>query len=266
MLRRKEAEKLVQVVRPYPVEYLYKYRSMTSKGVKDVFRKREIFLTDATRFNDPFECRPVLTSHQSSLKREIYLKQLTKERFPNADKRTLKKLMKGKGRLLTDQATLRRTYDDFIKTVGIYCLAERNDDLLMWAHYSDSHRGLCLGFDASPVGTLFWEAFKVVYQVEYPTVNLMAMDCGDEFRKAILTKSTHWIYEQERRIVKMEDEGGSGFYTFSPHLLSSVIFGALMSSQDKETVMNWIRAFPTRIALYQARLNEHKYQLDIVPA
>jgi len=266
MLQRKEAEKLVQVIRPYPVEYLYKYRSMTSMGIENVFRKMQIFLTDVTKFNDPFECRPVLTFHQSSHKREIYLKQLTKERFPNADKRALKKLMKGKGPLLTNQRTLRRAYDDFVSTVGIYCLSEKNDDLLMWAHYSDSHRGLCLGFDSSKEGTLFWEAFKIVYQEDYPTVNLMAMDRGEEFRKALLTKSVHWTYEQERRIIKMEDEGGAGLYTFSPQLLLSVIFGALMSSQDKELVMKWIKDFPTKISLYQASLNERKYQLDIIPA
>lgn len=264
MVQRQEAEKLIKIIRPYPVKYLYKYKSMESKGLEDVFLRRKIYLTDATKFNDPFECKPILTFHQSSLKRAIFLKQLTKDRFPNADKRSLKKLMKGKGILLTDQDTLKKAYSGFVSTIGIYCLSEKNDDLLMWSHYSDSHRGLCLEFEASIEETLFWEAFKVIYQEDYPTVNIMDIGKAEEFRKALLTKSTRWRYEEERRILKTKQEGGPGYYQFSPELLTGVILGALVSNRDKEILMNWIGGYPTRIALYQAKLNERRYQLDIL--
>jgi DUF2971 family protein len=32
---------------------------------------------------------------------------------------------------------------------GFLSLSERRDDLLMWAHYAEMHRGVCLEFDAS---------------------------------------------------------------------------------------------------------------------
>jgi hypothetical protein len=237
---------------------------MESKGLEDVFSRRNIYLTDCTTFNDPFECRPMLTFHQSSLKREIFLKQLAKDRFPTADKRALKRLIAAKKPLLTDQDTLRKVYNAFISTIGIYCVSEKNNDLLMWSHYSDSHRGLCLEFDASTEETLFWEAFKVIYQEDYPTVNIMDIGKAEEFRKALLTKSTHWKYEEERRILKTKQEGGPGHYQFSPELLTGVILGTLMSDRNKEIVMSWIQGYPTRIALYQAKLNDRRYQLDIV--
>ena len=263
MAGRNEVEELVKIIRPYPVGYLYKYRSMASVGLEEHFCQGKIYLNDATRFNDPFECRPALTFHQSPLKRKMLLREMTKHRFPNADKRTMKKLMKGKGYLLTDPVALARAYGGFVSTVGIYCLSEKNDDLLMWSHYSDSHRGLCLQFDASADRTIFWEAFKVIYQEDYPVVNIMDMGKGEEFRKALLTKSAHWTYEQERRVLRMEQEGGPGYYQFSPELLTGVIFGALMTAEDKKTVTHWIKAYPTRISIHQAALNGSKYQLDI---
>jgi hypothetical protein len=263
MTTREEAQKLAKIIKPYTVPFLYKYRSMNSPALEDVFRLRRIYLNDPTKFNDPFESRPVLTFHQSPLKRERFLKEITKLKFPNADKRTWKKRMKGKKTLLTDLGTLRDLYNAFVSSVGIYSLSQENADLLMWAHYSDSHRGLCLQFKASADKTLFWEAFKVTYQDDYPSVNIMDMGKAEEFKKALLTKSSHWVHEQEWRILKMETDGGPGYYEFSPELLAGIIFGALIEDDDKETVKRWIEGYPTKVHLYQARLNERKYQLDI---
>lgn len=63
----------------------------------------------------------------------------------------------------------------------------------------------------------------------------------------------------------MEQEGGPGYYRFSPDLLTGVIFGALMSESDKATIMKWIEQFPTTICLNRAKLNNNKYHVDIVP-
>ncbi|MCK4814200.1 DUF2971 domain-containing protein [bacterium] len=267
MVRREKIEKLVEIIRPYPTEYLYKYRTMQSKELEEIFSKRQVYLSDPTKFNDPFECRPVLTFHKSSIKRERYLKRLAKERFPTADKRAIKKLMKGKKPMLTDMDHLKTVYRTFISNNAVYSLSEKNDDLLMWSHYSDSHRGLCIEFDASKKGSLFWEALKVIYQNDYPTVNVMGLGEGEpeEFRKALLAKSNHWKYEEERRVLKDERDGGPGMYTFPSELLTGVIFGALMPAKDKEILMNWIGDYPTNIKKYQSVINDKRYQLDIVP-
>ena len=263
MAARPGVKELIEVIRPYPVEYLYKYRSMGSAGLVELFSERKIYLNNATKFNDPFECRPALTYHQSALKRQLLLKEMTRHHFPDANRQAVRKLMKGKDHLLTNPTVLEASYQGFVNTVGIYCLSERNDDILMWSHYADSHQGLCLQFDASTEKTIFWEAFKVVYQEEYPVVNIMDMGKAEEFRKALLTKSDHWNYEQERRILKMELEGGPGHYSFAPELLKGVILGALMTDEDRNTLLNWIKKYPAKISVYQAALNGSRYQLNI---
>ena len=268
MAKREEAQKLLKTTRPYEVSHLYKYRSMQSIGLEDIFLKREIYLTDATNLNDPFECRPLLTFHESSIKRERFLKNLTKYKFPSADKKTIKKLMKGKKSKLTDPVFLKKTYEHFISTVGVYCLSEKNDGLLMWSHYSDSHRGICIEFDASKKRTLFWEALKVSYpdRNDLPIVNIMGLaeGEGEEFQKALLTKSDHWKYEEERRVLKYEQDGGPGKYLFSPELLTGVILGARMPAKDKEILVDWIEDYPADINIFQAELKNGKYQVDIL--
>lgn len=267
MTRTDEIKKLIKVIRPHQVPYLYKYRSLDSsdavKWLQDVFENRRVFLNDATKFNDPFECRPCLTIDGSPLARAEFLKELTKDRFPNATKGQVKKLMRGKTALLADKSRLEKAYSQFVATVGIYCLSEKKDNLLMWAHYSDSHRGLCLEFRASEEGSLFWEAFKVIYQDDYPVVNMMRIGEPEVFRKAVLTKSTLWAYEQEWRILKIEDEGGPGNYHFPSEALTGVIFGALMKSEDKEMVKDWLKTYPSAVSVYQASLNGKRYQIDL---
>jgi len=44
-----------------------------------------------------------------------------------------------------------------------------------------------------------------------------------------------------------------------------VVFGALISEDDKKTILKWVGNFPTEILTYQAKLNSKKYQVDIVP-
>lgn len=264
MESREEAEELFKKIRPYSVSHLYKYRSMRSEGLEEIFTKRQVYLNDATTFDDPFESRPQITYHQDWVKRERYLKQLIQQNYPSADKKTRNKLREEKRHFFIDLNILKSAYDIFIKSTGIYCLTEKNNELLMWSLYSESHKGLCLEFDASKQGTLFCEALKVIYQEGYPEVNIMDMGNTAEYQKALLTKSLHWQYQEEWRIIKPKPSGGPGYYAFPPELLTGVILGSLMSDPDKALLMRWVDKYPVKINVFEARLNDIRFQIDIV--
>jgi Protein of unknown function (DUF2971) len=166
--------------------------------------------------------------------------------------------------ILNDVERMNKIYEDFIKDIGIYCLSAINNDILMWSHYSDGHRGICLEFDTTQNVILFDIAFKVYYNDEYNCVDINNIGSNsDEYKKCLLTKSKHWEYEKEWRILKPEELGGPGEYNFVHELLTGVILGALISSEDKEKVLSWMKKYPTKLALYQAKINRIKYQLDI---
>jgi len=142
-------------------------------------------------------------------------------------------------------------------------LAEVPDDILMWSHYSNSHQGICLQFKADKESSIIWEAFKVTYQNNYPEIN--TMDIGDttQFFNLVATKSNHWKYEKERRIIKTEEEGGSNTYTFEPELLTGVVLSAKISANDEKKVLSWVERSRSDINIYRAKLNSKKYGLDI---
>jgi hypothetical protein len=261
-----EKEKtLLNRVKPYDVEHLYKYRSLDSRGLESIFCQNTIWLSDPLAFNDPFDCKPKIVTHKSQFKRYQFYKSLISRRFPHFTKKQIKGELKNNPMFhkIKTHEYLNETFVKFIKGFGIYCLSEVPDDILMWSHYSDSHKGICLQFSANIKLSIFWEAYKVKYQEDYPSVNIMDIGEYEQFFNLFATKSNHWKYEQERRIIKTPDEGGSNSYHWNSDLLTGVILGAKITKKGQETVNEWISKSPSPINVYRARINESSYKLDI---
>ena len=92
--------------------------------------------------------------------------------------------------------------DKFVEGVGVTCLSEQNDDLLMWSHYGGSYRGFCLEFDTA------YAPFNIIRKVKYveemPQATLeevMIRDDDDLFLDFLCTKSVAWKYEKEWRAI-----------------------------------------------------------------
>lgn len=254
----------------YGITRLYKYISMQPDKIKyleEVFRDREIFFSSPTKFNDPFECRPYLTWYRKGKKLRDFFDQMVLEKFPEDNRETRRrKCNEGYKRFRINQDKyMKNLYEEFLNFTGLYCLTQIPDNILMWSHYANGHNGLVLEFDVTKEYTLFYEAIEVHYSKEYPHVNLMEIGEPEHFKKALLTKSIDWNYEKEWRIVKTPREGGAGKYKFSNELLTGVIFGATIENKNKELVLVWLKEYPTEINLFQAKINETKYQLDLEP-
>src|SRR6185503_18265527 len=83
------------------------------------------------------------------------------------------------------------------------CVAERADDLLMWAHYGDCHRGVCIGFARDSEGTFGRTVLPVEYREDYPRLTAANFDPSmnpNSFDQLWLTKAAAWRYEREWRI------------------------------------------------------------------
>jgi len=267
--RQEQIIELFKIPRQCNVQYLYKYRSMESheliEGLDAIFKDNSIYLSDPTSFNDPFECRPVLTIHRSQLKNYLYIRDMIRKQHPSKSKKEQDKLIKKAKLMIQDKTYQEHVYTEFIKTIGVYSLSQINNDILMWSHYSNKHKGLCIEFDASQEVILFGQALKVNYSEKYPIVNTFDIGNPKEFRKALLTKSNHWSYEQEWRILKLKNDGGFRKYYFPPELLTGIIMGALISPEYRDIILRWVSNYPTKITLYQAKINRTRYQLDIEP-
>lgn len=278
--REEEIKELLKTPELCKIQKFYRYRSMASpefggtesRELEGIFVRREIYMPRPIEFNDPFECRPRLNLHMSRLERDRYLKGLAIRELGASDRNIRERFITECKIKLTEnpERLAEKPYARFLSETGLYCLSEINDDILMWSHYANGHRGLCLQFDAisdARLGDrmLFGQAIKVIYSEERPICNIYKIGQPKEYQKALLTKSNHWEYEKEWRVIRTPGEGGPGIKPFHPMSLTGVIFGAQISQENKQRVIEWVKRYPTRLSLYQAKINETEFKVDIEP-
>ena len=149
-----------------------------------------------------------------------------------------------------------------IGRVGVACLSEVPDDLLMWAHYADSHRGVCFQFDSG--SEFLRDAMQVTYQRSRPLID-PTMDTPNEMlERGLLTKSEHWKYEREWRLIAYRS--GPGSYVFPHSTLTGVILGAQISKDDAAMVAEWGKKRQPALAILQASLSRSQFGIEIHPA
>jgi len=116
---------------------------------------------------------------------------------------------------------------------GLLCFSSSWSNPLIWAHYSDRHKGLCLGFEI-PYGD------SVIYKAK--PIQMALDDSIEETRRLIKdyknTKYSGWCYEDEVRVwKKLEDQESLCFADFGDELrLSEVIAGMACPITEAELV------------------------------
>lgn len=190
---------------------LYCYKPVNGHTL-DIFKSGTFWFSSPVNFNDPFDCK-VYPSTESAVNRikeqlERNGKQLTENSVRN---------------LLTDEMVI-KAVDKVMNSKGMLCLTPHPDDILMWSHYADKHKGVCLELDVRACPEFFVYPVKVAYQTEYPTFNL-----GEETNNIYATKYKEWEYEDEIRILK----NNVGKHKFAPKCLKSVIFGCCTDEDIK---------------------------------
>ena len=164
----------------------------------------------------------------------------------------------------------------FEENLGILCLTESPTNLLMWAHYADSHQGLVSEFD--PESPFFDQRVgpeddlrhlrKVIYQDERPAVFLTEIEDFSPF----LTKGIDWSYEAEWRMMmplfaanQIIGEGPTAVHLFEvpKAAIKGVIFGCRMSDEKKTEIRQILQDSPEyeHVRCSQARIDEEHYRV-----
>ena len=246
--------------------FLYKYGSFEGEGIeylKEVLLESKIYFSNPIHFNDPFDCRPRLEIGSSQEEKENAMEEVSSilsNKFPHAPKQKIRpEASTALFKLNNFYKSLGNQYELLLKDFGVYCLSEKKDNLLMWAHYGKAHTGYCLEFDASE-GTFIGKAHEVRYQKEYPVVQMIPTD-PDRGKKGLLTKSLDWDYEEEWRIITPE---GRGHIDFPFHELVGIIFGCKIRDEHAGIVKKLIASRDYPVKIYRAVINSSYYKLDII--
>lgn len=99
--------------------------------------------------------------------------------------------------------------NEILAETGIVSFSDRSDEILMWSHYSNEHKGLCIEFEYDVLSSLPHYNKDDLYcycpvKINYPEsrVNIECTSpCYNLIREILTTKSAQWKYENEYRCI-----------------------------------------------------------------
>jgi len=163
----------------------------------------------------------------------------------------------------------------------LFCVAEKHDNLLMWAHYSKDHTGAVVKLRCLPeLKSSLCFAIPVTYQEDLPVVaeletwaeqinGLVVPQEGDAlFKRFACTKSKDWEYEREWRAfaaVDREDGDGFAYRGLYPEEIEAVYLGCRMNEETRGQIIEAVRGKVPHVQLYQAQKSETRFALEFVP-
>ncbi len=208
-------------------KFTYFKFSTVNKYLIDSLVKGALHFSRPSQLNDPFDC-------QIDLKKSAM--------------HAISQLSGIKCEILKKISELEGYFDEIQKRmekVGICSFSLKLEEPLLWSHYADEHRGLCLTYQF-PEDFLIDTSNRIigVSQIEYginPLTNWFIKNVPEKYetdfedhfttellKKILIIKSKCWSYEDEARIIREEE----GAFPIPKNFLKQVCFGLKTSESD----------------------------------
>jgi hypothetical protein len=244
--------------------HLYKYKPCNIMHLRSFIVDSLLYLSARSELNDPFDVQSVLKFVNGGPFPTSYHKHLFNEHGSRLKKR--KEVQKRLSSPQSIQKGIRKHFDEAIDATGFHSFTTKPRDLLMWSHYADAHRGVCLIFSTAKDLDSFITALPITYTEAYPVIEYHEGIGGDLVEKAFLTKAMPWKYEHERRIFC--PNLAKKFLRINPHSLSGLILGAKISIDDEVAVRTLVKERVARglpsLKIYRANQSKNEYKIRIL--
>lgn len=247
---------------------LYTYCKINDNTIDGILNNY-LWFTKPKDFNDPYDCYPY---------HEIGLSETDIQDYRNS---CIDWLKSNNEIVLFDKNPRQyiiKSLDNIINNIGVKCFSEVDNEMLMWGHYADSHRGMCLEFDCNLDKTFFsgtQNLENALYKVEYcddiPKFDFtQPTKFGNdlEIRRshhAIALKSSKWADEKEIRLVRNLEFKEHYLNTpqkiqYNKDALKSIKFGTNTSEGKIEEIKERVVkcGYDINIKFYKAKIADPK--------
>lgn len=255
---------------------LYKYCS--TDGI-EIFSSGLIKLADSKDLNDPFDFNPSLKyrdedgEHLTNIAPGQWARanlDINFQTYANLSRPQIVELAKKE-----KESRLRALIEKLNDKFGVLCLSSKWDEVVMWSHYAEKHKGFVIAFDTTsdffkPDGANSVGARPVVYSETRPWIGLSGKN--DDVISMVYTKSTSWQYESEHRLLVAANgyktvERGNGAIWKMRHIpvdaIKKIFIGCKANAIFEEQVRATVRKSKFRKASI-CRLSEHSEKFRVV--
>lgn len=273
-----DIERAFLVKHPHVPARLYKYRQFTEYHL-DALKKDVLWLSSPDRLNDPYEAQVSFDVNRFKVEDQSVDHFLTEARRArqaieagedwrptepsrpiNAGdwrRQTVSTILQSSdlpekeafASIVEEwskeqaQAHVRSMSQQFRKGFSVLSLSATANNKLLWAHYSNSHKGFAIEYDFAslPYGDLRSRlCFPVFYTTKLRDATRYLAKPGKPFNNLFgqymcLVKQDDWAYEKEWRIVQAIGPEHANFEMRMPKP-TAVILGSQVSPSDEETM------------------------------
>lgn len=247
--------------------HFYKYRPI-DQYLEPLLTSGSCYFPAPKELNDPFEVAPLLhyDPKGKNSRKHVYRRaaQLSPELSPA-------KRLQFAENVLRAHSTPKPAGQS--NEVGLYCLTTQVNSPLMWAHYANSHKGICIEFDSTK--WLFSCANKVTYQENIPVLDTANQSNKEFLDKICLTKAKCWEYEDEWRIISISGMSstnriasqyyaqmlGPGVHTLPIDCITGLVFGLRVEKATQNEIITLCESLGLNLTFSRIEIERHKFEL-----
>ena len=292
-------------------QQLFKY--VTADTAKRILQNRTLRWSAPESFNDPFEFKsPFEFGFQWEDLEEPLLDEMTRlvtqpaqpeliENGPTTDQirndriayaasqHTPSDVRRGyEGAIAAIIDRLRRSddhYDQLWRQMKrewrVLCLSAVANNILMWSHYAESHKGAVLAFELRVESRSELAAAKAVSYskqvntaasleefVAFLTSQRPEPNNEKALQRSVFAKNLDWAYEEEWRVIAKDTSVGTESFSdrpFNPRELVGIYFGCRMTQQSKDEIIAAARGLEMPISFFKMRDERIRFELTLVP-
>lgn len=222
------------------MEAILKFKKI-DKFLIDSLVHSQLYFARPADLNDPFDCKVDI---EKSLRKAI-------SQSSGSDRETLEILLNSDEVL----KEINKVHQQILKDWGVFSACIKPEALncsLLWSHYADAHRGVCLIY-ATPTTNFFKEnkiigGLPVVYGSNQLTEWFKQLPANENiynnafeliFKKVLTIKDRCWEYEVEWRMIRM----ASGIVSIDKSSLQHVCFGLNASEDEIKLIRELLEKF-----------------------
>ncbi len=240
---------------------LFRYCPIDKHSISSLV-KGILWLAKPRSFNDPFDTLSVFKPSFSDADIAAHLNECARSKG-EPENYTVDNVHDERQKMIEALSWMQEA----IRTCGVASLSATPFEVLMWSHYADNHRGICIEYERTPNNDLGGSACRrVEYSNRRPITEDLSFfeDPVGFMNKILYTKAPCWRYELEWRLVFFSKEPGELVREKSTDArVRSITFGIRASRSDIETVLALLKEMPD-IPLYQMSTDGNRFDLKPV--
>lgn len=238
------------------VHRYYKYHAI-NRWLIDLLVHNSWYFAKPEQLNDPFDCRIDL---------RMAITRAVRTASSESKKAYQRILDQDENRFLTN-------WEQKVSTVGICAFSRAKCQELLWAHYADNHRGVCLKYEFDNDIILakentFIGGGPITYENDALTRWLIDAPVGhrDEFlfgliKRYLTIKAKAWRYEQEARFIRFDP----GPFALPPSTLTQVVFGIRTPNSDVVLIKKLAKDYSNCESFYRVDQSNSDFGLTLRP-